>query len=84
MSYTIRWNAPLTRTERRWLQGWLDRVAGPRPSLIERQRGAISVRAATPETAHTFAALTLTVIGRPRFAYTLTSRAAQVEAQAAA
>jgi hypothetical protein len=71
MSYTIRWTTPLNRTERRWLRCWLERLIDRSPGLVERRQGAITVRAAAPETIHAFAALTMAVIGRPRFAYTL-------------
>lgn len=71
MSYTIRWNAPLSTTQRRWLRCWLDRVADSRPGVVERRRGALTVRHTTEEFAHSFAALTMAVLDRPTFAYTL-------------
>ena len=71
MSYTIRWTTPLNSTERRWLRSWLDRVTEKSPSLVERRRNGITVRGGSPEVVHSFAALTMAIVGRPRFAYTL-------------
>ncbi len=84
MSFMIRWTTQLNRTERRWLQGWLDRVDAKRPGLVERCRGAIIVRHATPEEAHSFAALTMAVVGQPIFGYTLEPLYEQAESRAAA
>ena len=84
MSFVIRWTSPLTSTERRWLQCWLDRADVTRPGLVERCRGAIIVRHATPEDAHSFAALTMAVIGQPIFGYTLEPFSEHAESRAAA
>jgi hypothetical protein len=84
MSYTIRWNAPLSTTQRRWLRCWLDRVAHSRPGLVERHRGALTVRHTTEEFAHSFAALTMAVLDRPTFAYSLEAAPEPTGALAAA
>ena len=84
MSFTIRWMTPLNRTERRWLRCWLERVAEKCPSLIERHRGGITVRGGNPEVVHSFAALTMAVIGRPRFAYALAEVGEHADTRAAA
>ncbi len=84
MSFTIRWTTPLNSTERRWLRCWLDRVTERCPSLVERHRGGIIVRGGTPEVVHSFAALTMAVIGRPRFAYALAEVGEHADTRAAA
>jgi hypothetical protein len=84
MSFTIRWTPPLNRTERRWLRNWLDRVTGAYPGAVQRHRGAITVRASSPELVRGFAALTMAVAGRPRFAYVLTESEGQTAARPAA
>jgi hypothetical protein len=84
MSFVIRWTTPLGRAERRWLRCWLDRVGAKRPGPVERCRGGIIVRDATPEEAHSFAALTMAVVGQAIFAYTLEPLYESAEARAAA
>ena len=83
MSFKISWTTQLSRTEQRWLQRWLDRAGARHPGLVERCRGAIIVRHATPEEAHSFAALTMAVVGQPIFAYTLEPLYEQAESRAA-
>ena len=71
MTFTIDWSTPLSRSERRWLRCWLDRLTSKCPGLVEYRRGSLNVRGGSAEAAHSFAALTTAIIGRPRFAYTL-------------
>ena len=81
MSFSIEWTTPLNRAERRYLQSWLDRF----PSRVfERRRGAIVVHNSSSEPAHTFAALTMAVIGRDPLAYVLVDVPEQPEARIAA
>lgn len=84
MSFTIRWTTPLNRTERRWLRCWLDRLTERCPTLVERRPGAVIVRDTTPEAVRPFAALTMAVLGRPRFAYTLAAADEHGDRRAAA
>ena len=78
MSFTIRWTTPLNRTERRWLNGWLSRLTGREPELVQRRPGALRVQCASPEVVHSFAALTMAIIGRDPFAYELAQTQATV------
>ena len=84
MSFKISWPTHLSRTEQRWLRHWLDRAGAKCPGLVERCRGAIIVRRATAEEAHSFAALTMAVVGQPIFGYTLEPLYEQAESRAAA
>lgn len=82
--FAISWVTPLTRTERRWLRCWLDRLAATCPGPVEYRRGSLTVRGGSPEAAHSFAALTTAIIGRPRFAYVLAEMPRHAPGSAAA
>ena len=78
MSFAIEWTTPLNRAERRRLQYWLDRF--PRHS-VERRSGAIVVHELDTEATHSFAALTMAVIGRDPLAYGLVDVPEQPDAR---
>jgi hypothetical protein len=71
MSLTIRWTTPLNLAERRWLDGWLSRFRVDGAVLIQPNHRGITVYDDDLDVVHTFAALTMAIIGRPRFAYEL-------------
>ena len=74
MDFTISWTTPLTSTERRRLRCWLQRAVERYPGLIEHRRGVLIVRDDNLDAAHSFAALTMAVVGRDPLAYTLVER----------
>jgi hypothetical protein len=81
MTFAIEWTTPLNRAERRNLRCWLERF----PShVFERRPGAIVVHDSNLEPAHTFAALTMAVIGRDPLAYVLVDLPEQPEGRMAA
>jgi hypothetical protein len=84
MSFMIQWTNQLDRTQRRWLRGWLDRFGTKHPGLVEQCGAGIIVRHTTPDQAHSFAALTMAVVGQPVFAYSIEPLAEQVHSPAAA
>ncbi|MFN8526952.1 MAG: hypothetical protein U0821_27925 [Chloroflexota bacterium] len=71
MSYTIRWVNPLSAGERRWLRNWVEKVNENHPDVVERRRGGLLVRDDQPERVHSFAALTMAVLGRDPMGYEL-------------
>jgi DNA-binding NarL/FixJ family response regulator len=77
LSLTIHWATPLDQAERRRLRCWLDRF----PGLVERRPDAIVVRNGAPGPAHSFAALTMAVIGRDPLAYELVEAPEQAAAR---
>lgn len=80
MDLTIEWTKPLSQAERRRLRHWLERF----PSVVDRRPRALVVHRGDIESGHSFAALTMAVIGRDPLAYTLAGQPAQHEAQIAA
>jgi hypothetical protein len=80
MDLTIEWTNPLSQAERRRLRNWLDRF----PSTVERRAGAIVVHRSDADFAHSFAALTMAVIGRDPLAYALVEQPTRPQVQIAA